>query len=118
MNFRDFKQIQVLDRAAFWVVFLMIACVCCLFLYPAFKPHLGEGKADQILRAVLASDARFIGVRVIHGTNGFIGLDGSVRSEDDLQALRLAVERAHPPHNVAILVKVGPPVIKTGGKVS
>jgi hypothetical protein len=109
MTFRDVKQAGVSDRVAFWVVFITIACVCFLFLYPSYAFHRGAGQAAGILRAVVASDARFTDVQVIQGTDGTVALAGSVRSQDDLQALRLAVERAHPPHKVAIWVKVGPP---------
>src|SRR6185295_19991831 len=82
-------------RAVFWICFLAIAGVCLALALSGQHRRREGGRTAEILRSMLASDARFQSVTVSVGTNGRVALHGSVASDEDLRALRALVEQAH-----------------------
>ena len=99
-------QKQLSPRSSFWVVFITLVLVCLGFLSPAYFRRWNAGRTCEVLEPLLSGDARFKTVAVSRSTHGVAVLNGSVKSDADAAALRLLVERAHPPQKPVFLVRV------------
>jgi hypothetical protein len=94
------------------VIFLTLVLVCLGFLLPRYLQRRAAVGTADLLRPLLASDARFIKVTVSPTTTGRSRLDGSVASDADAAALRQLVSQAHPPQKPVFAVRVLMPSTK------
>jgi hypothetical protein len=91
----------------FWLIFLPLTLVCVWLLSP-LRLHLQRRDADrtvELLRPLLAADARFLKVTVSRTTKDRARLAGEVASKEDLVALYYLVEQAHPPQKPGFAVR-------------
>jgi hypothetical protein len=88
-------------------VFLPLTLVC-VWLLASLRLHLQRRDADrtvELLRPLLAADARFLKVTISRTTKGRALLAGEVDSKEDLVALYYLVDEAHPPQKPGFAVK-------------
>lgn len=79
----------------------------CFVLALSGRYRRSEGfRTAEVLRSIVAADARFLKVKVSCSTNGRVLLYGTVASPEDLQTLRTLVERSSLPRQPGISVEV------------
>ncbi len=96
-------------RVEFWTAFILISGICFALAISGNVRRYNAGRTVEILRPLIAADARFAKVTVSYGTNGRAYLSGQVDSADSLAALRESVRQARLPSQLAIGVRVESP---------
>ena len=94
------------QHQVFWVVFLAAVAVCLTLAVSGLHRHRDAGRTADILRPMLASNARFQKVVVALTTNARVFLGGSVNSATDLEALHKLVEQTQLPTQPAFSVHI------------
>ena len=94
------------QHKVFWVVFLAVVAVCFAFAFSGLQRRDHARRAADLLRPMIASDARFQKVTVALATSGGVLLEGSVASTNDLGVLQRLVEQTQIPSQPVFLVRV------------
>lgn len=91
-------------------MFILISGICFALAISGRVRRYNAARTVEILRPLIAADARFVRVTVSYGTNGRAYIHGEVDSAEALAALRELVQRTRLPSNPSIGVRVEPSV--------
>jgi hypothetical protein len=90
----------------FWIAFPLIVLACLAVVLPGTLKRRAAAETSNMLRPLIAADARFSNVVVSTATSGISIVQGSVGSQTDMEALRKVIVRANTPQKPLLTVRV------------
>ena len=100
---------QAKFRQWFWIIFPSCAIAAFLYFLPSNQKRHAQSNSAAILALAIQNDPRFSKVVVRCTANGpFFFVNGEVKSDADLVALKKRIIESHLPEQPNVSVKVEP----------